>query len=199
MSALSAKVLRALGACRMPEMRRNSSKLSRFQPNITVFERNISRQKASRGSGQAARLVHRVWSDRGCLWCASCVRRWPQLCCFSKFCKQNRANFDREIAQFRCRRCAQDARYARRLIPKTSKAVPRTSALSAKVLRALGACRVPKMRRNSSKLSRFELDITVFERNISRQRASRSSGRAARLVHRVWSDRGCLRCASCVR
>ena len=168
MSALSAKVLRALGACRMPEMRRNSSKLSRFQPNITVFERNISRQKASRGSGQAARLVHRVWSDRGCLWCASCVRRWPQLCCFSKFCKQNRANFDREIAEFWCRKCARDARHARRIILKASDAVPRTPAVAVKFWKALGACGVPKLRRNSLKLSRFQPKSMIFESKISR-------------------------------
>ena len=107
--------------------------------------------------------------------------------------------FDRKIAQFRCRTCAQDAREARRLIPNAFDAVPCTRALSGMLLQALGACRAPKLRRNSAQISRFQRKITVDECKISRQKASLSSRKPAHLVHRASNDRRCLSCASCAR
>ena len=50
-------------------------------------------------------------------------------------------NFERKIAQFRCRTCAQDAREARRLISTDFEAVPCPLVLSETLLQALGAHR----------------------------------------------------------
>ena len=105
--------------------------------------------------------------------------------------------FDRKIAQFRCRTCAQDAREARRLIPNAFDAVPCTLALSGMLWQAPGACRAAKFRRNSVKFSRFQRKITVHESKISRQKASLSSRKPAHLVQRTLDDHRCLSCASC--
>ena len=118
----------------------------------------------------------------------------------SKLYTQNHAKFDRRSTQFRCRTCAQDAREERRLIQNASEAVPCTLALLEMLLQALGACCAPKLRRDSSKISRFQRKITALTADgckISRQKALLSSRKPAHLVHCASNDRRCLSCVSC--
>ena len=195
--ALSGMLFEALGVCRAPKLRRNSAQISRFQRKITVDESKISRPKASLSSRKPVHHQHRASNDRRCLFGASCACRWPQRRCFAKFCTQNRANFDRKIAQFWCRTCAQDAREARRLIPNAFDAVPCTLALSGMLWQAPGACRAAKLRRNSSKISRVQPKIAVFECKIPRQNASLSSEKPSHRAQCAWYDHRCWWCASC--
>ena len=78
------------------------------------------RQKSPRSSGKAPHLVQRALYDRSHLLCVLHVRWWLTSCRFSKICAQNRAKFDRKIAEFRCRTCTQRSIDARRTIPRDS-------------------------------------------------------------------------------
>ena len=122
------------------------------------------RQKSLWSSGKAPHLVQRAFYDCTHLLCVLHVRWWLTSCRFSKICAQNPANFDRKIAQFRCRPCAQRSIFARRISPKAFGDTPHLPAIFGKLLQPLRACFAQKLRRNSSKLSRFPPKITSFDR-----------------------------------
>ena len=116
---------------------------------------------------------------------------------FQNFARKIARNPTAKLRNFGCRRCAQDARKARRLIQIASDAVPCTPALSGMVLKALGSCRAAKLRRNSSKISRVQPKIAVFECKIPRQHTSLSSEKPAHRVQCSLYDHQCDCCASC--
>ena len=106
---------------------------------------------------------------------------------FQNFARKIARNPTAKLRNFGCRRCAQDARKARRLIQTASDAVPCTPALSGTVLKALGACRAAKLCRRSSNHSRFQPKITVFECKVLRQKS----------IAKLRTS--CASCASCVK
>ena len=97
----------------------------------------------------------------------SCRRRSACICgCdradFQKFQCKNRAVFDRKTAQFWCQKSAPHARNERRISKHAPHTVWHTPTTFAHFWKALGACGGQKVRRISSKLSRFLAKIVRF-------------------------------------
>ena len=107
MPAMFAHFLQPLGWCGAQKVRRDSSKLSRFQTKIVKFSRRFRRRQHCRAQDNLRDLcsMHQMIVRAFC-------RRSATVCgCdradFQDFQRKNRAVFDRKAAQF----CAKNARH----------------------------------------------------------------------------------------
>ena len=145
-------------------MRRISSKLSRFQAEIVKFLRRFRCKKHCRAQANLYNLrsMHSV-IVRAFFWRSACICSCDRAD-FQNFQRENRAVFGSKIAHFLCKKSVPHAMNARRSSKHVLHDVGHTPATFAHFLQALGACGAQKVRRISSKLSRFHAKIVKFFR-----------------------------------